>query len=72
MKFAEVLLNPHFRGLAAFLCVSLCFSQWHLTHPQDPTDTPINTLMKNVTERLNSTTFASPKERMSFFLHFCR
>ncbi len=67
-----MLLNPHFRGLAAFLRVPLCFREWHLTHPQDPGDTPINTHMKNVTERLNSTTFASLEERTSFFLHFCR
>ncbi len=72
MKFAEVLLNPHFRRLAAFLRIPLCFREWHLAHPQGPADTPIDTLVKNVTERLNSSTFANLRERTSFFLHFCR
>ena len=72
MKLAEVLPNPHFRRLAAFLRIPLCFKEWHLAHPQDPADTPIDTLVKNVTDRLNSSTLTTDKERASFLLHFCR
>src|SRR5205807_7235979 len=72
MKFAEVLLDPHFRNLAAFLRIPLCFKEWHLAHPLALAEPSISTLMKDVTERLDSKIFANLSGRTSFFLHFCR